>query len=243
MASSTILRRIAGTLSSLLVAAFVVTGFSGTAHAADGFKYWNYFHLDNDAWAFSQVGSSDYRPADGTVEGYRFGTTTSSDKDGLPPRADLSEVNFDTICGAEEAAAGQKRVGVVIDYGTEADADGTTPPAPRADCAVVPAKANGLQVLQAVADVRIENSFSCAIDGYPVKGCGDPVADAQDTTGEQPVAFELPASEEDTGAANDENAAADDEGSDLLFPLALAGVVVVALAAGAFALNRRNPNA
>ena len=242
MASTTTLRRSAGVLISLFVAVFVVAGFSGTAHAVDGYKFWNYFHATDGAWAFSQKGASAYEPADGTIEGYRFGTTTANDTDGLPPRADLAEVNFETICGAAEADAGQKRVGVVIDYGTEADADDTTPPAPRAECAVVDADANGLQVLQAVANVRIENSFSCAIDGYPAQGCGTPVADATDTTGEQPVAFELPADEtvEETAPAADP---AGDDGNDLLFPLVLAGVVVVALGAGAFALNRRNPDA
>jgi hypothetical protein len=239
MASSTTLRRSAGVLISLFVAASVVTGLSGTAHAVDGYKFWNYFHATDGAWAFSQKGASAFKPADGTVEGYRFGTTTANDTDGLPPRADLAEVNFETICGNAEAGAGQKRVGVVIDYGTEADADDTSPPVPRAECAVVDADANGLQVLQAVADVRIENSFSCAIDGYPAQGCGDPVADATDATNEQPVAFELPADETVEQTAT----APEDDGNDLLFPLVLAGIVVVALGAGAFALNRRNPDA
>ncbi len=225
MASTTTLRRSAGVLISMFVAILVVAGFSGTAHAVDGYKFWNYFHATDGAWTFSQEGASAYKPADGTVEGYRFGTTTANDTDGLPPRADLAEVNFETICGNAEAGAGQKRVGVVIDYGTEADA-------------------NGLQVLQAVADVRIENSFSCAIDGYPAQGCGDPVADATDAGDEQPVAFELPAEEAPDATDNAATeVAAEEDGNDLLFPLVLAGVVVIALGAGAFALNRRNPDA
>ena len=54
MASSTTLRRSAGVLISLFVAVFVVAGFSGTAHAVDGYKFWNYFHATDGAWAFSQ---------------------------------------------------------------------------------------------------------------------------------------------------------------------------------------------
>lgn len=224
-------------LSALLTAGFIVIGSAGTAHAEDGYRYWNYFHLENDSWAFSQEGSSQYKPEDGAVEGYRFGTTTSSDTDGLPPRADLAEVNFESTCGDEEAATGEKRVGVVIDYGTTADAGDTTPPDPVAECAVVDAKANGLQVLQSVADLRIEKSFSCAIDGYPVKGCGDPVADAKDATDEQPVTFELPDS------ANADSSTADAGDNGLLWPLLGVGVVVILIAAAALALSRRNKTA
>ena len=42
-----------------------------------------------------------------------------------------------------------------------------------------PTNANGLQVLEAVAEVRTENHFGptlCAIDGYPAKGCANDVS-------------------------------------------------------------------
>ena len=233
------LRRTVGVLSSLLLATLFVTGFAGTAQAKDGYRYWNYFHLAGNSWEFSQVGAAEYDPQDGDVEGYRFGTTTASDMDGVPPRADLDEVTFDAIC-TESAAAGEKRVAVVLDYGTKADADGATPPAPIGRCAVVDAEANGAQVLQAVADVRIESAMSCAIDGYPVKGCGAPVKDAQDTANEEFVAFDMPSND---AAADDGLYDPAEEESDLLWPLVGVGLVVVLIAASALAMNRRKSSA
>lgn len=256
MPTSVNARRLLAAAGSLLlstIAALVfVTGVAGTAHAADGFRYWNYFHLKGDAWAFSQVGAGQYQPKDGAVEGYRFGTSTTAD--GLPPRADLSQVNFDTVCDGTEAAAGQKRVAVVIDYGTAADADDSTPPDPRADCAVVDANATGQQVLTAVADVRADNGLTCALDGYPARGCGDPVANAKEPKNEQAVAFALPNATSDTsgsagndtsgnGATDATDAGSTDEGSDLVLPLVGIGVLVVVIAGAALALNRRNKTA
>ena len=46
-------RRIVGVISSLLLATVALTGLAGPAQAEEGFQYWNYFHLENDAWAFS----------------------------------------------------------------------------------------------------------------------------------------------------------------------------------------------
>ena len=237
------LRRLLGLLSTLLVAGFLVTGFAGTAHAEEGYRYWNYFHLENSEWAFSQVGPAGYQPEDGAVEAYRFGASGSSDTDGIPPRADLSEVNFETICTDQEAAADQKRVAVIVDYGTEADAEGSTPPAPRADCAVVPAEANGQQVLDAVAEVRSEDGLTCALDGYPAQGCGVPVPDVA-AAEEQPVAFELPSTDTPAEVGADEaGQPASEETSDLLWPLIGVGLVVVVIASAALALSRRNRSA
>lgn len=228
------LRRTVGVLSSLLLAALFVSGFAGAAHAKEGYRYWNYFHLTGQTWEFSQVGAGDYDPQDGDVEAYRFGTSTASQ--GITPRADLDEVTFDAICADEEAAAGEKRVAVVLDYGTTADSDGENPPAPVGNCAVVDVDANGQQVLETVADVRVEGAMTCAIDGYPVKGCGAAVKDAQVASNEEPVAFELPSSE---AASDDASSASTDEGNDLLWPLVGVGLVVVLIASAALAMNRR----
>lgn len=230
-------RRLLGVLLSLFLATFVVAGLPGTAQAADGYRYWNYFHLDNGSWAFSKVGAGEFVPEDGSVEGYRYGTSTTAA--GIPPRADLAEVSFETVCADEEASADEKRVAVLIDYGTDADAEGATPPAPRAVCAVVPPEATGQQVLETAAEVRAEGGLTCAIDGYPVKGCGVPVKDAQDSA-EETVAFELPASD-DAEAASAETAEGSDSG--LVWPLVGVGLVVVLIAAGAVGLNRRNKSA
>lgn len=202
---------------------------SGTAHAADGYRYWNYFHLSGTTWKFSDVGAGDYKPADGDVEGYRFGTSTTAK--GVTPRADLDEVTFDTICAEKKAPAGDKRVAVVLDYGTNADADGASIPKPRGVCAVVPNKASGQQVLAEVAGLRVENQLICAIDGYPAKGCGTQVKNAKAPVAEKPVSFALPAASTGASTSEDSNATAWVVGIGLLIAL---------LAAGAVLLNRRS---
>ena len=236
--ATALLRRTVGGLSSLLLAALTVVGLSGPAHAEDGYQYWNYFHLENGSWAFSQVGPADYKPKDGTVEAFRYGTSTPSQ--GIEPRADLEQVNFETVCAGQEATAGQKRVAVVLDFGVEEDAG--TPPEPRAECAVVDRAATTQQIVDEIAEVRIESSMLCAIDGYPATGCGAPVKNAEIPAEEEPVAFGLPVAAEDTeaAAADTEPAAEDDGNTWLLVGLA---VLVVLLAAVAFVMSRRKRTA
>ncbi|HSE10469.1 MAG TPA: SCO2322 family protein [Nocardioidaceae bacterium] len=230
-------RRIVGILTSLLVVTAAVAGLAGPAHAEDGYQYWNYFHLENDTWAFSQVGTADYRPEDGDVEGFRYGTSTEST--GIEPRADLGEVNFETICADTEAAAGEKRVALVLDFGV--DEGNGPPPEPRAECAVVAQDATTQQVLGEVAEVRVEGGMTCALDGYPATGCGEPVKNAQVEADEQPIAFAMPSSEGDDAGTSD--AAADSQESGVPWGLVAAALIVVLIAAGAFTLSRRNKSA
>jgi hypothetical protein len=212
---------------------------AGPAQAADGFRYWNYFHLQDGSWAFSQVGPGDYQPEDGAVEGYRYGTSTTAE--GIAPRADLAALTFERVCAHAQADSDQKRVAVLIDYGTAADAEGADVPDPRAACAVVPDNASGRQVLASVADLRAEKGLTCAVDGYPATGCGEPVADVPAQQKEEPVAFTLPADStgaDGSGSATSSADSASDEGAPWSL-LALGGVVVV-VAAGGVLLARRN---
>lgn len=227
--ASQILRRIAGALSALLVTVVAVIGLAAPAHAETGYQYWHYFHLDGDTWAFSEVGPADFVPEDGDVEGFRFGTSTMSQP--ITPRADLAEVDFETVCGSTEAADGEKRVAIVLDFGT--DEVGGTPPEPRADCAVGEESASTQVLIGTVADVRVEGGITCAFDGYPASGCGVPVADAEVPTDEESVAFALPEAEAE-GTSED---ASDDSTS---WTLVGVGLLVVLIAAGAFAMSRRN---
>ncbi len=134
---------------------------------------------------------------------------------------------------------------MLVDHGVETDAEGAEVPEPLAECAVVPEDANGQQTLESVVDVRGEQGMICALDGYPARGCGEPVGDAQVATDEAPIAFTVSGSsaqaDEQAGpdqAAADE-AAAEEEGG--VSP-ALIGVLVliVALALVAVPLYRRN---
>jgi hypothetical protein len=129
---------------------------------------------------------------------------------------------------------------VLLDFGTVADAgNGGKPPQPRADCAVVPTAANGQQVLDAVADVRVEKQLVCGIDGYPAQGCSVTVKNASPAATEKSVAFTLPAAAK---SGDSEATKAEDDGG---VPWPLVGVVaaVVVIGAGALALTRRNRTA
>lgn len=173
-----------------LVAGVLVAG-GGTAHAATGYRYWNYFHVEDGSYQFATTGPSGYKPRNGSVEAYRYGLSTTSE--GVQPRTAATTYSFADICRGTHAAGGKKRVGVLLDYGTPADAaSGETPPAPRAACAVVPADANGQQVLDQVSDLRVEKQLVCGIDGYPASGCSVTVKDPPKPAPEHRVDFTLP---------------------------------------------------
>jgi len=222
-------RRAAGPLALLLtvlLTGLVTAAGTGTADAAVGYKYWNYFHVTGGKYVFATTGPADFVPKDGSVEAYRYGL--SSTAAGLAPRTDASTYTADDICKGVSAEAGQKKVGVLIDYGTAADAgSGEQPAKPRADCAVVPTKANGQQVLDAVADVRLDKQLLCGIDGYPVKSCSVTVKNAPRAARQQQVAFALPAA---------------DEGG-VPWPLVGAVAAVVVIGGGGLALSRRSKRA
>jgi hypothetical protein len=237
-------RRLSGVLLfllTLLSALLVVGSTAGPAQAADGYKYWNYFHVENGKYVFAQTGPADYQPKNGAVEAYRYGV--SSTADGVAPRTEATTYSVDDICKGVEAKEGQKLVGVLLDYGTAEDAgSGETPPEPRAACAAVPTKANGQQVLDAVADLRVEKQLTCGIDGYPVKGCSvtvkNPPAAAQNS-----VDFTLPKSATEQSDAGSTQAAEQTDDSGFPWTLVVVVVVVLVLAGGGLAVARRGRNA
>ncbi|WP_165372631.1 SCO2322 family protein [Nocardioides iriomotensis] len=252
MGTHTTLRRIAGVLAAVVLAPATLLATAGPASAEDGYKYWNYFQVENEAYAFAQKGPADTTPRDGAVEGWRFGTST--EQVGIEPRADLAETGFDQVCEGTDSGDGEKRVAVLVDYGTEADAPGgSTPVEPTAYCAVVPEDASGLQTLESVADVRTEQGGICAIDGYPASGpCFDTVKDAQVEKDQATVAFALPAaataatdseapSDDASATAGDstDEASAEDEGG-ISWPLVAVIALVVVIGAVAIPLSRRN---
>ena len=209
-------RSLTALLTSLLLAG-VVPVAAASAYADTGYRYWGYFHwAEADGWQFATKGPADYTPEDGSVEGWRFALNVG--KTAREPRTDG---NFSSICADTAAEDGQKRVAVVIDYGLPEDApEGDEPPAPRGACAVVPTDANGAQVLQAVADVRLEKGLTCGIDGYPAGECAAEVKNASVPEQDEPVELQLPGAEAD---------------ADGDFPWAPVGVAVLALAIGAAA--------
>ncbi len=164
-------RRRAPVLALVLAVVAVLLGPPASASAAN-YRYWGYWQLRDGAWAFSQVGPQLSTPADGSVEGWRFAVD-----DGSGNRTPRAVPTFSQLCGTASAAAGQKRVGVLVDFGRDVDAEGTAAvPGLLATCAVVPSAATGAEVLAAVATVRSENELVCGVQGYPATGCGGEVA-------------------------------------------------------------------
>lgn len=157
----------------ILILLTLAGGVVAAPAQAAAYRYWGYFHLTKGAWAFAQTGPAQAVPADGSVEGWRFAVADQSSV--RTPRATLT---FGALCAGTAPTAGTKRVGLVIDFGRPADsADGTAPPAARAACVAVPTKATGSDVLVAAgATLRLDKGLTCAIDGWPVTGCGDSVA-------------------------------------------------------------------
>jgi hypothetical protein len=147
---------------------------AGSAEAA-GYRYWSFWEGNGKNWEYATQGPSLLRPDDGTVQGFRFAVSQDSGDAAQPRRAP----DFGAICAGTPAEDGKKRVGLVIDPGTAADApDGEKPPAPRTACAQVAPDASSAEALAAVAKpLRYDSSaMLCAISGYPESGCGEQVS-------------------------------------------------------------------
>jgi hypothetical protein len=204
-----------------------------SAANAAAYRYWGYYQWDGSTWQFASKGPDQLKPADGSVEGWRF-AVAAPDSTRLP----RVEVSFDEVCAGTDAASGKKRVAVVIDYGRAADSeDGATPPEPIAECASVDAAATGLEVLGAVADVRADKGLVCGLDGYPATGCGGEVksVSAAAKAPDQPVTL----APEDSASADTRTAAADDDGVDTGTLVGIGAVVVALAGLGTAALLRR----
>ncbi|WMD08439.1 SCO2322 family protein [Streptomyces sp. FXY-T5] len=196
----------------LLLASLLLCAGAGQAQAA-GYRYWSFWERDGEHWVYATQGPSLARPSDGDVQGFRFAVSEDS-ASATRPRG---TADFATICAKTPAQDGRKRVALVIDFGTPADAPGgETPPAARTACARVSPDATTAEALAAVAEpLRYDtNALLCAISGYPEKGCGEQVSRRQDQR-------QKPAAEEKTPS---------DAGPSLGL---VAGIAVVVLLGGA----------
>lgn len=162
-----------------VAAALMGTVAATPASAESAYRYWSYWLVQDDAWAFAQEGPATRLPADGDVEAWRFAISTQSGDPALAPGM-AAPAAFDEICGDTATSADTKRIAILVDFGTTRDApDANTPPAPVAACASVAADATSMQALSSAFDLRIEDGLICAIDGYPATGCADVVDTAQ----------------------------------------------------------------
>jgi hypothetical protein len=180
-------RTTAPALALALALLLLVLGGAGQARAV-GYRYWSFWDLTGGKWTYATQGPSTARPSDGDVEGFRFAVSEDS-RSAVQPRG---KREFTSICARTPARHGMKRVALVIDPGTVADApSGERPPSPRTACARVAPDASTAEALATVAKpLRYDtNALLCAIAGYPRTGCGDPVA-AGPTASTRPHASE-----------------------------------------------------
>ncbi|MFE2940333.1 SCO2322 family protein [Streptomyces sp. NPDC059255] len=248
--------RVARGLGGVLVPAVVALGLvlgpgAGGAQAA-GYRYWSFWQGTGGSWAYATQGPAVLRPADGTVTGFRFAVSADSG-DAARPR---TAPEFAEVCAATPARDGAKRIAVVVDPGTAADAPaGEEPPAPLARCARVGTDATAADALAAVAKPLRYNSDAllCAISGYPESGCGEQVPDGQVSSGQasdEPAEASpstgavspAPATDPTTAATSTDTAGASGSGKDGGPSLGLfAGIAAVAAlaAAGLWQARRR----
>ena len=170
------------TRRSIAAVAFIATAArmpvvaAGPAAAA-AYRYWSYWLGSDTGWSFAHVGPAFRSPADGTVEGWRFAINgvTGDNLPGFSP-------DFAEVCGDTPAQEDRKRVALVVDPGSTADAiNGEATPGPWAICIVAESRATGYDILRAATTVRAERGLICGIGGYPSRGCADIVADPTPT--------------------------------------------------------------
>ncbi|MFJ8250951.1 SCO2322 family protein [Streptomyces sp. NPDC094466] len=190
-------------LAALVAASAVLLG-AGSAEAA-GYRYWSFWQGNGKNWEYATQGPSLLRPDDGAVQGFRFAVSEDSGDAAQPRRAP----DFGAVCADTPAKDGQKRVALVIDPGTSADAPGgEKPPAPRMACAQVAPDASSAEALAAVAKpLRYDSSaMLCAISGYPKSGCGEQVSgedgSAKPSSPSEPSAPAEPSSSSEAGDAS-----------------------------------------
>lgn len=154
--------------AALVVPAFLMLGAASADAAA--YRYWSFWVAsDSGTWSYASVGPASTRPQDGQVQGWRFAVSVGANSSTITPRASGS---FASLCAGQPAVADRKRVGLVIDFGTRADAPpGESPPALRTFCVLAPLKASGAAVLQQALSVRSQDGLICGINGYPRSEC------------------------------------------------------------------------
>jgi len=191
-----------------------------SASANTGYRYWGYFQATSGAssWTAAMTGPS-VEVKDGDVEGWTF---TASGAD-IPATSPMMDPNFAELCGEVSQVSGKVRVGLVVDFGVgEIAPAGETPREFFSDCVIVPEGSVGLDVLEAVLDIRAADSgLICGIAGYPAKECG---AEIDMDILAAPATDLAPVAEEESSATN----------SPALLALAL-----VALLVGLVAVRRR----
>ncbi|WP_442809402.1 SCO2322 family protein [Streptomyces sp. NBC_01335] len=233
-----VLRRAAALVALTALAAVVTLCVAGTAQAA-GYRYWSFWEGDGSRWAYATQGPSLVRPEDGAVQGFRFAVSEDSGDAARPRRTP----DFAAVCGDTPAKDGSKRVALVIDPGTAADAPaGEQPPALRTACARVAPDASTAEALASVAKpLRYDSAaLLCAISGYPETGCGEQISgDASPAPTGAASSASSPAASSTASSTASGGAEGGDGGGPSVGVVAGIGAVVVLGAAAVFQARRR----
>ncbi|MFE2311553.1 SCO2322 family protein, partial [Streptomyces sp. NPDC059411] len=107
-------------LTPLLVGlGLVLTLLAASPALASTYRYWSFWDGSGGQWKYATQGPSSARPADGSVQGFHFVVSKDAADQAAPPR---TGPDFAAVCSATPAVDGKKRVAVVIDFGSPADA-------------------------------------------------------------------------------------------------------------------------
>jgi hypothetical protein len=147
-----------------------------SANAADkGWRYWGYYQAAPGAtkWTAAMTGPT-VDIEDGAVEGWSF-VFSSEDIPSTPPSV---KPNFASICGKTQADKDTKRIGLVIDFGSQAYAPkGEKVKKTITTCVRTAKTSQGIDVLGMAIKVRAAKSgLICGLNGYPAKECGLEIA-------------------------------------------------------------------
>lgn len=158
----------------------VLTLLAASPALASTYRYWSFWDGTGGQWKYATQGPSSARPVDGSVQGFHFVVSKDAADQAAAPR---TGPDFAAVCSGTPAVDGKKRIAVVIDFGSPADAPaGDAPPqdAPRTACAQLGPDATAAEALAEVAKPLRYNSAAllCSVSGYPKQGCGEPVAEA-----------------------------------------------------------------
>jgi hypothetical protein len=156
----------------VLAIILIATCVTPTAQAADkGWRYWGYFQAAPGAktWTAAMTGPT-VDITDGAVEGWSF-VFSSDDIPSVQPRV---KPDFKTICAGVKADKDTKRIGLVIDFGSQTYAPkGEKVKKTITTCVRVAKESQGIEVLGQAVKVRAASSgLICGLSGYPAKECG-----------------------------------------------------------------------
>jgi hypothetical protein len=164
------------TIIAVAMTALISSSITPAAHAADkGYRYWGYYQAAPKAtkWTAAMTGPT-VEIKDGAVEGWIF--TFSSDA--VPSTPPSVAPNFAKICAGVKAQSGLKRIGLVVDFGSQLiSPKGEKAAKTITRCVTTSKDSLGIDVLAQELNVRTASSgFVCGLNNYPAKECGVEIA-------------------------------------------------------------------